>query len=424
MLSRFKGLWRHPEFLKLWAGQTISQFGSTVTREALPLTAVLTLQATPAQMGLLGATSSLPVLLVGLLAGVWADRVRRRPLMIVADLGRALLLASIPIAALLGGLRIEQLYLVALLAGILSVFFDVAYQAFLPVLVSREHVVEGNSKLGMSDSLSEVLAPALAGGLVQIITAPLTILLDALSFLLSAGSLLLMHSSEPAPTPRAGGSLRAEVVEGVRAIWHHPILRVLVESAAIRSFFGGFFGALYGLYVLRELGMTPAMLGILVATGGIGSLLGAAVAGPAARRYGVGRVLIGALILSALTNLLIPLAHGAGLLALAMLIASQIVGDLGWTVYAINAISLRQTVTPDRLLGRTVASSDFVVGGCAAVGLLVGGGLGGLIGLRPALWLASLGILGGTLWLSLSPIRRAALPAHEREEERALALSA
>src|SRR5262249_23335746 len=196
---RFGGLWSHHDFMRLWAGQTVSQLGSTVTREALPYTAILALGATPIQMGLLGAAGAAPLLLLGLLAGVWVDRLRRRPVMIAADLGRAVLLLSVPGAYLLGLLRIEQLYVVAALVGVLSVFFDVAYQAFLPSLVQREQIFEGNSKLGMSGSVAEIAGPPLGGTLVQLVGGPVTILLDALSFVFSARSLLRIRAPEPAP---------------------------------------------------------------------------------------------------------------------------------------------------------------------------------------------------------------------------------
>src|SRR5215212_7981402 len=199
--SRFDGLWRHHDFMRLWAGQTVSQFGSTITREALPYTAILVLGASPWQMGLLGAAGAAPLLLLGLFAGVWVDRVRRRPLMIAADIGRALLLLSVPIAYLLGSMRIEQLYVVAALTGVLTVFFNVAYQSALPGLVRREHLLDGTSKLGLSESVAEIGGPPLGGALVQLISGPITLLLDALSFVFSAFMLRRIQAAEPPPRP-------------------------------------------------------------------------------------------------------------------------------------------------------------------------------------------------------------------------------
>src|SRR5437763_4347421 len=221
--TRFAGLWRHADFLKLWAGQTVSVFGDQIGLLALPLLAVLTLQANAAQMGILGAAERAPFLLVGLLAGVWADRLRRRPILIAADVGRALLFGSIPLAALLGLLTMPYLYLIAFLVGILTVFFDVAYQSYLPVLVSREQLVEGNSKLEISNSVSMIAGPGLAGGLVQLITAPLAILVDAAPFVLSVVPLLLKRAPEPAPpAPAERAPNRATIHEGVQKALCNP----------------------------------------------------------------------------------------------------------------------------------------------------------------------------------------------------------
>jgi MFS family permease len=346
--ARFGGLWRHRDFMRLWTGQTISVFGSTITREALPLTAILTLGATPAQMGLLGAAGTVPLLLIGLFAGVWVDRMRRRPLMIAADLGRAVLLLSVPITYLLGDLSMIQLYVVAVLAGILTVFFDVAYQAYLPALVERGHLVEGNSKLGVSDSVAEMAGPPLGGLLVQLISGPITILIDAASYLFSVLALAGIRAPEPPPQPAVEREqIGRDLGTGLRAIWCDRLLRPIAVSSAIRHFFGWFFGAIYGLYALRTLGMSPAALGLTVACGGIGSFLAALAVAPATRRLGFGTATIGAHILAALGTSLIWLAGGFPLVAVPLMIASQIVGDLGQTVGRINQISLRQAVTPD-----------------------------------------------------------------------------
>ena len=414
-----------------------------ITGNALPLTAVLNLNASPVQMGLLSAASSAPVLLVGLLAGVWVDRVRRRPILIAADLGRALLLASIPAAALLGLLRIEQLFVVAALVGILTVFFDVAYHSYLPGLVPREQIVEANSKLGMSDSLAEIAVPGLTGVLVQVISAPLTILLDAVSFLFSAFFLGLIRTSEPPPRVQplreksqsqkmkkefsssgfgAHPSVRPPfevhpdsesrqgmwrtVTAGLRVLWANPVLRAMAAGSSTRDFFGNFFGALYGLYVIRELGFGPAILGVLIASGGLGALVGAAMAGPVMRRFGLGPTLVGTMFLMGAFALLIPLAGSQQMAAFALLLAAQLIGDLFRAIYVINELSLRQTITPVGLLGRVNASTNFMVGGAGTIGLLAGGILGERLGLRPAVTVAALGTLLGVPWLLFSPLRR------------------
>jgi MFS family permease len=377
-----------------------------ITGAALPLTALLVLSASPVEMGLLGAVGMAPVLLVGLPAGVWVDRLRRRPLMIWADVCRAVLLFSVPAAFLLGTLSMAQLYVVAALTGALNVLFDVSYRSYLPSLVRREQLVEGNSKLSMSNSVAEVAGPATGGILVQIATAPIAILVDAFSFLASALSLWGIRAPEPEAARRVeGANVWRDVAEGLRAIAHQPLLRALALTALIANFFGGFFHALYSLYVIRELGMGPALLGVLVSAGGVGALAGAFLAQPAARRIGPGPTLIWAVVLAGGMQLLVPLAGGPVALAFAMLFMTQVIGDIGWAVYAISEMSLRQGVTPDRLLGRVNASMEFVAGGIGTVGLLVGGMLGEQLGLRPTIAVAAVGIATTFLVVLRSPAR-------------------
>jgi MFS family permease len=400
------GLWRDGDFLKLWTGQTISAFGSRITREGIPLAANLTLGAGPAEMGLLAAAGAAPVLLVGLLAGVWVDRLRRRPVLIIADVLRAALLGSIPAAAIFGSLRIEQLYLVTALVGVLTVFFEVADQSYLPTLVEREHVVEGNSKLGATDSLAEIGGPPLAGVLVQTITAPLAILFDALSFLVSAASVALIRKPEPAPTPHAERvGAWSEILVGLRVVFGDPVLRATVAAGASWSFFGGAYATLYNLFLLRELGVRPAEYGVLVAMGGVGALLGALGAGRLTRRVGLGRALIGVMVLSGLVALLTPLAGGTHTQVLLMLGASQLVGDFGGAIEGIAVTSLRQAVVPDRLLGRANASAGFLIGGVHPIGALLAGALAGAIGMRATLLIAVIGGLLRALWIVFSPVR-------------------
>ena len=405
--QRFGALWRDADFMKLWVGQTVSQFGSMITGGALPLAALLVLNATPAQMGVLAALGSLPVLFVSLFAGVWVDHTRRRPILIGADLGRAVLLGSIPLAALAGILRIEQLYLVAMLAGVLAVLFEITYQSYLPSLVKSEQLVDANSKLGISDSIAEIGGNALGGVLVQLVTAPLAIMLDAVSFVVSAASVWLIRKEEPAPVQRAkDAAVWRDIAEGVRALWADARLRALTGAAATASFFGGFFGALYTLYIIRELQLSPAMYGLLVGTGGIGALFGALATTWFTRRLGVGRAMVVALFLAALMQLLTVLAGGPPLMAIGMLLVSQLVGDVAWGVHAISERSVRQVLTPTQLLGRINASNRFVVGGIGALGLLVGGILGEWIGVRATLWVSVAGMLFAGLWVFFSPVRQ------------------
>lgn len=405
MASSTTSLWRHPDFMKLWTGQTVSQFGSMVTRDALPLIGVLVLRASPWQMGLLSAAGSAPIILFGLLAGALVDRLRRRPILIAADLGRAVLVGSIPAAALLGRLTLAHVYVVAALAGVLTAFFDVAYQAFLPTLVAPEQLFEGNSKLGLTSSLAEIVVPGLTGLLVQIISAPLTLAVDALSFLVSALSLTWIQSPEPPPPPRGpDAAVALEIGEGLRVTWGQPLLRALAFSTAWRDFFGSFYGALYSLYALTVLGLTPAVLGLLIACGGVGALIGAAVAQPLARRLGQGPALVLTFAAMNVLELLVPLAGGPRWLVILLMLLPQLFGDLFRAAFEISALSLRQAITPVQLLGRVGASVGFLVGGVATLGLLAGGALGSAIGIRPAIWVAALGALPATLVLVFSPV--------------------
>ncbi|MFL5658996.1 MAG: MFS transporter [Ktedonobacteraceae bacterium] len=401
------GLWKDLDFVKLWLGRTVSNFGSGITGIALPLTAVLVLGATPIQMGILGALDGVSVLVIGLLAGIWVDRVRRRPLLIATDLGRAFILSTIPLAALLGVLRIGQLYVVAALAGMLTVLFNVANPAFLPSLIPQESLVEGNSKLGMSDSLAEIGGPAVAGPLVQLISAPFAILFDALSFLFSACCLGLIRTPESPPIAREQReSLWSDLVEGLRMVLKNPLLRALAGSAGIFSLFGNFIGALYALYVIRQLGAPPIFLGLLIATGGVSALVGALLAERVVRRFGLGRTVGLGLFMYGATGLLIPLAGGSVALALSLLFLSQLLGDASVSIYLIAEVSLRQSIVPANVLGRANASMQLLSQGVAPLGALLAGILGGMIGFRLTIFIGVLGVILAGTWLLLSPVRK------------------
>ena len=423
-LMRLTGLWRHPDFLKLWAGQTISVFGSLITTFALPITAILLLNATPLQITLLSAAEYAPGLLVSFFAGAWVDRLPRRPILITADLGRAVLLGSIPAAALLGVLRIEQLYLVALLVSVLAVFFDVAYRSYLPSLVQRAELLEGNSKLQASASVAEVAGFGLGGVLVQALTAPVTILIDAVSFLVSAFSVAIIRQPEPTPVPLEDEpNAWREIGRGIRLLLGNPILRASAGASGTFNLFRSMVGVVIMLFFLRELNLPPVILGALSALGGVSAFLGALLAERLTRRWGVGRTLLGGLLLSALGILLVPLASGALGVVLGLLAASQLVGDGAATIYEINQISLIQSMTPERVQGRVNASIRFIEWAAMLLGLLVGGLLGQTIGLRPTLFVAAAGGLLSGLWLLFSPVRQLRdYPAMLAEPEEALSL--
>jgi predicted MFS family arabinose efflux permease len=400
-----QGLWREPDFLKLWAGQSVSQVGSWITLVGLPLMAAKLLNASPLQMGVLSGASAAAILLFGLFAGAWADRLRRRPIMIWTDLGRAAVLGAIPLAAAFGRLTMSHLYIVAAVSAALTVFFDVSYQSYLPSLVSADNLLEGNSKLALSESIAGVVGPGVTGTLVAAITAPMAILFDAISFVCSAISVALIRKPEPPPHPHAAPHMGREIVEGLRASWHDPILRTLLLRSATASMFVGFGGSLYILYAVRELKIGPALLGVVIAVGGCSGVLGALAAARLVRRFGFGATLIGAAILPAASGFLPPLAHGPVALCAALLALAQL-GDLGWSIYEINERTLRQAVAPSHALGRVNSAAHLMFRGLLPAGALAGGAVAEVVGVRGAMFVSAAGFLLSTLWLIFSPIRR------------------
>lgn len=401
MIAEPVALWRNPDFVKLWAGQAISLVGSQVTLLALPLTAVLTLHASASQMGVLGAVGSAPSLLFGLFAGVLVDRAQRRPILISTNLARALLLGSIPLAALLHVLRLDYLYLIAFVAGALAVVFDVAYTSYLPTLIARERLARGNSALEATGSLAGVAGPGVAGVLAQALTAPVAIGVDALSFLVSTLCLWFISQKErilPLVAPRTG--VWSEIGEGLRTVRATPVLLALVGSSAIFNLFDSALMAIYVLYITRGLGLPPAAVGLVFMVGGAGGLLGAVSAGWIARRIGLGRALIGGVLLAGVAELCIALARGALTVALA-----EAAVECGALVYGVNSVSLRQALVPDRLQGRVNGTVRFATKGVIPLGALVGGVVGERYGLRTAVLLAGVGTLLAFVWITLSPVR-------------------
>jgi MFS family permease len=399
-------LWRHREFVKFWAGSAISDVGSQVTALAVPLIAALTLDATPWQMGLLSAAGGAPILLVGLFAGVWVDRVRRRPVMIATDLGRAVLLLIVPLAAVVGALRIELLYAVLLLTGALTVLFDVANMSLLPSLVTPDRIIEGNTKLQSTTAAAQVVGPGVGGLLVSIMTAPFALLVDALSFLVSAAFIARARVPEAAPDTRGTrAGVASEIAEGVRVVVDERVLRALAGASATTILFGRMFMAVYVLYMTRVLGWNAMGVGLVFATGGVGSLAGSVVAERLARRFGPGPTMIGAQVAFGLIGMMVPLAVLVPSWALSMIVASEFGQWMAILVYWVNAISVRQAITPDRVLGRVNATMRFLAGGANPIGAVIGGALGGLIGVPLTLVVASFGMLLGFLWLLLSPVR-------------------
>ncbi len=407
--SRFQGLWRHPDFRKLWVGQTISVFGSYVSGFAIPIIAVITLDASPLAVAVLSATGMIPGFLLGLVAGVWVDRLHRRPILIATDLGRAAILLTIPIAAALDALTIPHLVLAAFATSTLSAFFDLAYRSYLPSLVRTDQLVEGNSKLQATASAAEVSGFAIAGGLVQLLTAPVAVLVDVATFLASAASLIRIQTTETVHTisaePGEGGTLR-EITEGLGFVRHHPTLRILVLAAAAWELCRGMVGAVIFIFVARELDLSPALIGVIFGVGGISALLGALVTERAIARGGIGPTIIVCFALSGLAILFLPLAAGPVPLVVICLAAQQLAGDGFATIHEIGRVSLIQGLTPDRLQGRVNGAVRSLEWGSALLGLLLGGLLAELIGLRPTLVLAAFGCLITPIVLARSPIRR------------------
>ncbi|HUQ41853.1 MAG TPA: MFS transporter, partial [Candidatus Limnocylindrales bacterium] len=321
-------LWSHRDFLKLWVGQTISELGTVVTRTAVPLVALLVLGAGPLELAYLVISASLAVLLVGLVAGAWVDRLRRRPLLIWADVIRAVLLFSIPIAYVMGSLGMAQLYVVMFVEAALGALFDAAYPAYVPSLIGLDRVVEGNSKLATSSSIAEIGGPGIAGALVQVISAPFAILVDAVSFVASAISLLLIRTPEPPRPPRESQTqIRHEIVEGLRAVRRHRVVFPIALRSIIAHIAGSFYGVLYTIYLLRELHLDPFLLGIVVSAGGVGALVGSLFAQRVVNAMGLGPAMIWTAAGASLIGLLTPLAQGPLFLATLMVFLPQLIGD-------------------------------------------------------------------------------------------------
>ena len=405
---RRRSLWRHRDFVKLWSAQTISQFGDEVTGLALPLVAILTLGATPLEIGLLGTFQFLPFILLTIPAGVWVDRMRRKPILIGADVGRALLLSSIPAAFVGGWLSIPQLYIVGFAVGCLEVFFDVAYQSYLPAVVKRDQLTEGNAKLELSSAASSVIGPGVAGFLVELVRAPFAILFDAASYAGAVVMLLFIRRPEAPPTPhdtatRPRPSMRTEAVEGLRYVLGHRYLRNIAACTGLLNLFGNISGVILLLYIINELGLTAGTVGIVFAIANLGVLLGALTAERLGRWIGVGPTIVGSAFLSAFA--MIPVAIAPQEAPVPYLVVAGVLNAATAVVYNVNQVSLRQAITPERMLGRMNATMRFIVWGTIPIGSIVGGLLGGLIGLQATIWVGAIGSFLGFVPVFFSQVR-------------------
>lgn len=401
-------LWSNPSFRRIWTAATVSIFGSLITRMALPFVAILVLSANSFDVALIRAMDLMAGLSIGLVAGAWVDRLRRRPVLIWADLGRAVLLTTIPIAAFGGWLSLPQLLIVAFLSAILTTFFDSADVAFLPTIVHRGDLMRANGAIAASTSVSEFLAFGSAGFLVQLLTGPVTMLIDAATYIVSAVLIGSIRVKEPPPKPKAEREpVLEEIRVGLRIVVHNPILRALTLASMALGGLWGVFGAVWYLFALEELGLDPAAIGVIAAVGGLASLVGAVLTGRLNRRFGIGRIVIGAMLMTALGNLLMPLAPaGAPLIAMSFLIAQQLINDSAATAYDITEVSVRQSLVGDRQLGRVNATVRVGVLLASLVCTLAAGALAVQIGLRETAFIAPIGGLLGALILWLSPVRR------------------
>ena len=405
-------LWRDRSFLAVWSASTVSTFGSLITRTALPFAAILVLNAGPLEISALRSAELLAGLFIGLVAGAWVDRLRRRPILIFADLGRAVLLASIPIAYVLNVLGLPQLLFVAFAAAILSTFFDVADNAYLPTVVSRRKLVAANSALTATGSVAEFSAFGIGGFLIEIFKAPIAIAIDAVTFVVSALLLMTIRKKEPPPTPHADREpVLTEIREGIRIVARSPLLRALALSHGGTHILWGIFGTSYLLFALDELQLGPAAIGVIAAIGGIGSLAGSALTPIMVRRFGVGQSIVLGILGFTIGNALIPLAP-AGAAAVAgiplgalFLIGQQLVGDSLATVYEVTEVSLVQASVTDRVLGRVNASFHTFTTLLTLAGAIAGGVIAESFGLRTAFWVGLLGAVVALLVVWFSPVR-------------------
>ena len=394
-----RGLWRHRDFLLLWGAQGVSAIGSRITRTALPIGAILVAGAGAFDLGLLTVALTLPGAVVAWLGGGWVDRHRRRPLMIGADLVRAVALLSIPAAAYLGRLTLPLFYAVAVITGIATVLYQLADHVFVTDLVGRKRLLDANGKREAADAIAEISGPALGGALVAWLTAPLAIAVDAVTFVASALLIGNIRKRETVLPHAVTTSFADDVRTGIRVVWRVAAIRALFIATATLTFCMSFMAPLYTLYTLVHLGLSPTQLGVTIGFGGLGALAGAVLAGPATLRFGPRRTLIAALLVGAIVQVLIPLAPAVPWIAMTFLIGAQVVGDGALMVYLINETTLRQRLLPREALGRAAATWQVATGLLTPAGALAGAALAENIGMRPTLWLLAIGMGLAAIWL-------------------------
>jgi len=400
------GLWSHSDFLKLWTGQTISEFGSQVSGLAIPWLAAVSLHATPFEFSILGVLGFLPFMLFALPAGVWVDRLRRRPILIAGDAARAVLLAYIPIAWAIGILDIWQLMVLQFLIGIFTVFFDVAYQSYLPSLVDRNQLVEGNSKLQTTVSAAQIGGPGLAGVLIGVLTAPYAVALDAASFVISTLFMIPIRAQETLPERESGApkpKMLPELKEGVAYVVRHPHLKWIAMCTGSSNFFGQVAFSIGLLYMARTLHVSSFWAGVVFAGFGVGSIAGALVTTRFQKAVGVGNAIWMPAVLFSLGGLAFPLAPKS--FPIPVLLVGTLAFGFGGMAYNITQVSLRQAITPERIQGRMNATMRWIVWGTIPLGALAGGAIATAYSLRAALWVGAIGGLFTFLPVLLSSVR-------------------
>jgi MFS family permease len=396
-------LWRHRDFLLLWGGQTVSDVGTAISSVVLPLIAVVSLDAGGFAVGALTAAQWVPWLLVGLPAGVWVDRSRRRVLMIACDALRAALLGSIPVAAAAGALHLGQLYLVAFGVGLANVVFQLAYQSYPPAVVPRADLPEANAKLLGSASFAQFVGPAAGGALVQAVRAPFALVADAVSYLASLVALVLIRTPEPRPETPDRPGVRAAIAEGARFVRRDPLLRTMTIAPAVSNFCFTGFEAIAVLFLVRSVHLAPATVGLLLGLVSVGSVLGALIARPVSRRIGTARaVWVSSVATAPVAVLMAATTRGAGLLFFVVGHVGLLVGIL---VYNVTISAFRQAYCPPEMLARVIASMRFVLFGTIPLGALTAGALASTVGVRTAVLVMLVGNVGSSVLLYASPLR-------------------
>jgi MFS family permease len=407
-------LWRHADFLKFWLSQNLSLVGIQFGNLALPLIAITTLHASAAEVSLLSGLAALPWFLFGLVIGVALDRIRRRPVLIAGHLGRALLLVSIPVTSAVGLLSLVQLYVVTFLVGVLSMCFETARHAYLPSLLASTDLAEGNRKMAVTDGVTRVAGPGLAGVTVQVLTAPIAVTVQALMFAASALCIARIRAIEPPPSARESGSVLTSLREGLVYTWNERLIRAFaLADGTFLFFFAAMQGVLF-VFFSRRLGLSPSTIGLIFTAGSVGGIVGALGARHVRRQVTLSQLIIGGWTLRFLGLVVVPLALFMGPYAALWLVIARLVHAFGWTIWQIYQETTQQLVLPENLRGRVSGSTLFVARSGESLGGFAGAGLAAVSGVVPTLVIAALGTAIGTVWLVASPLMRLHPDAHNQ----------